>query len=329
MKTSQLWIVTGLMAGLLVSCGAKQDSNAHFSDEKASPSAPTSTAQEYGSTDADANGVYSNVQADSIASLMSSSAATGSPHMDTSHQFIRTADVRFRVKEVRTATFAIEKVAAHFGGYVAHTGLESTIDEERHTPVSDDSTLVTTYYTVHNDLTLRVPAQHLDSTLRTLGALVAYLDHRRIDVVDATLLTLRERLAARRVAHSTARLEDAVEDGQAKLRDRAAVEEALYHKQTLADESLLRTLELKDQIAFSTVRLQIYQRQAWTREMIANERNIDAYKPGFFHDAGKALRRGWEGLKYALLALLHIWPLVLVVVILVVGWRMFRKGKHG
>lgn len=335
MKSIKILTITALLTGMLVSC-AKNDQMTESYDSGGSY-APTPAEAQTKSSDmpADVSAAMEEMEdfiaADSVTSLMSSSAAVGSPNMDTSHKFIRNANLRFRVNQVRTATFQIEKITAKFGGYVSYTGLQSTIDNVKHTKVSDDSTLVTTYYTVHNNMTLRVPSENLDSTLRTLGSLVVFLDYRNISVQDVTLMILRERLAARRLNGSTRRLENLADDN-GKIRDRAAVEESIYNKQTMADESMLRTLELKDQIALSTVNLDIYQNQAWSQEMIANEKSIDAYKPGFFHDIGQALEKGWSGLKSVVVALFHLWPLLLIVAIVLTTWRVIRrrrKAKQG
>lgn len=328
MKSLKILTVTAALTGLLIGC-AQSDRSTEAYDSGGAYAPPSeqskSTADAPAMTDAVAAEEF--IAMDSVTSLMSSSAAVvGGPNMDTSHKFIRNADLRFRVNQVRTATFAIEKITAKFGGYVSHTALQSTINNVKETKVSDDSTLVTTYYTVHNNMTLRVPAENLDSTLRTLGSLVVYLDHRNIDVQDVTLMILRERLAARRLNASSRRLENLADD-DGKIRDRAAVEESIYNKQTAADESMLRTLELKDQIALSTVNLDIYQRQAWTQEMVANEKSIDAYKPGFFHDIGKALEAGWNGLKAVVVAVVHLWPVFAVVAIVLIAWRVLRRRR--
>ncbi len=339
MKHTRILIVTTLLMGLLVGCGARSESDSKSFSADAPMSSPTSASAGYANESAatEEMGGDRNEMAqmdsigniDDVSSIMSSSAAKGGPLNDTVNKFIRTADVRFRVQNVRNATFAIEKITAHYDGYVAHTGLESTINNELRTKVSDDSTLITTYYTVSNNMVLRVPVEHLDSTLRTMGALVKYLDYRRIHAENATLMILRERLAARRINRSTARLEDAVDETNAKLRDRATIEEALYNKQTMADESLIRTLELKDQINLSTITLQIYQRQEWTREMVANEKDISAYKPGFLHEIGQSLHTGWEVLKGLILIIVTAWPLVLIVLgvfgIVVLVGRRSRK----
>ncbi len=346
MKHSRIILFTTLIAGLLISCSsndrASYGGNTSTSDaeafDAASPPPPSAEAGGYVSEESDkdvadrasnmmqADSLMSNMSGD-IPSMMSSSAAKGSPLADTSQKFIRTADVKFRVKNVRTATFGIEKITAHFNGYVAHTGLESVVSNETRTKVSDDSTLITTYFTVSNNFVLRVPAENLDSTLRTMGMLAEYLDYRRIHVENATLMILRERLAARRINRSTERLENAVDETNAKLRDRASIEEAIYNKQTMADETLIRTLELKDQIQLSTISLQIYQRQAWIHEMVANEKNIDAYKPGFGHQLGESLRFGLELLKGLILVVVGAWPLLLFMVLVIVVVMVLRRRK--
>jgi len=340
MKHSKILMTTLLLTGLLLGCGQAGIHSESDTSTEAAPPSPTSEMESSGAADkaagADRNAMGGDVyfaspsnRADSMSSLLSSSAATGSPLQDTANKFIRTADVRFRVNNVRRATFELEKITAHYGGYVAHTGLESTINSEERTKVSDDSTLITTYYTVSNNLVLRVPVQHLDSMLRSMGPLVLYLDYRRIHAENATLLILRERLEARRIGRSTTRLEEAVDETQAKLRDRAAIEEALYNKQTMADESLIRTLELKDQIALSTINLNIYQRQDFTHEMVVNEKDISAFKPGFWTEMGHSISSGWEVLKGFILALVAGWPVILFLLgVLLVVLYLRRKEKN-
>lgn len=327
MKKLKIPMLASLLMLVLAACSADQsysgENNFKAEESEASPAAD--------------DGIYGNAMSQTAKmdnsivteSLMSSSAAQMNPLMDSSHQFIRRAEARFRVKDVRTATFRIEKLTAQYGGYVENTNLESVNEGETHTKVSDDSTLVTNYFTVRNDLVLRIPAENLDSTLRSFVPLVEYFDYRRISVEDVTLKLLRENLVARRVGNTTKRLEHAVETGESKLRDRAAVEESLYNKQTMADEAFLKRLEIQDQIKFSTVSVHIYQRQTWTQEMIANEKPVKAYEPGFFTRIGKSLKNGWEGFLELLILLANAWPLLVVILIIVGFVRFVVMRKKG
>ena len=76
---------------------------------------------------------------------------------NSSRKFIRTADIKFKVKNVAKSTYAIEDATTKFGGFVTYTNLQSNASEKEETKVSQDSTLITTKYAVTNDITIRVP----------------------------------------------------------------------------------------------------------------------------------------------------------------------------
>src|SRR5665811_203108 len=60
-----------------------------------------------------------------INGYISSTAAAVSK--DTTRKFIRTADLRYRVKDALKATLALENITADFDGFVTYTHLTSNI----------------------------------------------------------------------------------------------------------------------------------------------------------------------------------------------------------
>lgn len=60
---------------------------------------------------------------------------------DTTHKFIRTADLKFKVKDVIRSTYDIESIAKSQEGFVTYTNLTSHVDYTDNTLVSADSTL--------------------------------------------------------------------------------------------------------------------------------------------------------------------------------------------
>src|SRR5688572_3224375 len=68
----------------------------------------------------------SKVMADSISRIASSNAAVVGK-ADSTHTFIRTADIKFKVKDVKQSTFDIEDLVSRHGGYITYTNLSSTI----------------------------------------------------------------------------------------------------------------------------------------------------------------------------------------------------------
>lgn len=99
--------------------------------------------------------------ADSVAAMVTSSAArVGSA--DSTHRFIRSAELKFKVKNVMQTTTRVEDITVKNGGYVAYTQLSSSKDGFRRVDVSKDSSLEATTFTVSNDMTIRVPNVKLD-----------------------------------------------------------------------------------------------------------------------------------------------------------------------
>ncbi len=247
---------------------------------------------------------------------------------DTSRRFIHTADLRFRTKDAVKSTFAIEALIARFDGYVANTQLNTQVDHRYTTPISADSLLETTKFTVTNRLTIRVPSANLDTTLKSLIGFVDFLDHRTITATDVRLMLLGNSMTQDRVAEHEKRLTNAIDEQGRKLKETVSAEERLVDRQEHADDAKLRNLELQDRIAYSTITLDVYQRQDIRREVLADEQNIDRYEPGFFEQAGEALEDGWELLVQFALFLMRSWSVLLLVSVTYVLYRrVVRKTK--
>jgi hypothetical protein len=254
---------------------------------------------------------------------MSSSAArtTG----DTLRRFIRSADLKFRVKDVVQATYAIEDITVGFGGHVEHTQLNSRVDQRFTTPISSDSLLETTKFTVMNTATLRVPVEKLDTMLKSLARFVDFLDHRTVKADDVRLLLLSNRMAVQRIDRSQQRMTDAVDEQGKKLRETTVAEDRLLERQAQADAVKLSSLGLEDKIAFSTITLHLYQRQDIRYDVLANERNVDQYRPGFFSELGSALGVGWQILVSLVLFLARSWSVLLLIAVL--GLLIWKVNK--
>ncbi|MDH5381769.1 MAG: DUF4349 domain-containing protein [Cyclobacteriaceae bacterium] len=265
-------------------------------------------------------------QMDSVTAneFISSSAAVVSN--DTSRKFIRTADLKFRVKNVYDESMALEDIAASFDGFVVYTHLESDIDRIDIVPMSADSSLETIFFTVRNDITVRVPNNLLDSVLRTLAIHIDYLDYRTIIAKDVTLSLSANNMAKERLEKHSKRITSAIDDKGKKLTETSKAEENLFGKQEQLDKSKLSTMSIQDQIDLSTINLHIYQRQDVKRSMIVNHKNIEAYQPGFFSQLSESLAKGWSMLKNILIGLANLWPLLLIVF---GSWFLYKRFSTG
>jgi len=260
---------------------------------------------------------------DANGNATSSSAAT--VHKDTNRKFIRTADLKLRVKDVRQATFSIEDIVSDFDGFVTYTKLTSNIDRKTNVRISADSSLETLYYTVRNNITIRIPNTQLDTTLKQIAHHIDYLDHRIIVADDVTLKFLANKLDRKRMTTHGKRLAKGIDNTGKKLKNIVQAEEALADKQEELDATKLANLKMRDQMEYSTIRLYLYQRQATKRDMVANDSNIDAYEPGFMVKAKESLITGWRMLEFILLFLLKIWVLLALGIISIgIRYRFFK-----
>jgi len=155
-----------------------------------------------------------NLQTDSVAFI--SSSAANMPD-DSTHKFIKTADLKFRVKSVIQSTYHIENSTVAQGGFVAYTNLSSNIDDISVVKISADSSLETTHYTVSNTITLRVPNTKLDTTLREISKDIDFLDYRIIKSDNVALQALSNHLTHKRAEENRTRLIDAIDQKGKKL----------------------------------------------------------------------------------------------------------------
>ena len=282
----------------------------------------------YAPTAADSSTVdLSKVAMDSSAAPISSTAAVVSKK-DAERKFVRTADLKFKVKSVVKATYDIEDVVNREGGFVTNTNLASNIDNTTNTQVSEDSTLETTFYNVTNMMTIRVPNNKLDTTLKEIAKNVDYLDYRIIKADDVALQLLANELTQKRAAKNETRVANAIDTKGKKLGDITTAEETLASKQEAADNAKIANLSLLDQVSFSTITLNIYQRQTIKRELICNNKSTKEYEPGFGIKIVESLQSGWDMLETIIVSIVKLWGIILLLLVAYLIYRKFgRKVK--
>ena len=269
-----------------------------------------------------ASDLTKSVAADST-SVISSSAAD--QPKNSTRKFVRTADIKFKVKNVAKSTGVIEDATTKFCGFVTYTNLQSTINDEDRTKVSPDSTLVTTKYTVENNMTIRVPNTQLDTIIKTIAHQIGFLNYRVIKADDVTLQMLSNKMAQKRSTSTEKRIATAIDTKGKKLNQVIDAEENLDAKKEANDAKTLENLSLKDQVNFSTLTLLIYQDQTVKQEMIANEKSVNAYRPNIGLQVWDSIKTGWFVLENIISFVVLLWPFALIGVLGFFGFKRFLK----
>ncbi len=269
------------------------------------------------------NADYIEEAATDSTSVISSSAAV--ENKNSNRKFVRTADVKFKVKNVAKSTYAIEDATTKFGGFVTYTNLQSNIHSEDRTKVSQDSTLVTTKYKVDNNITIRVPNTKMDTVIKTIAKQIHFLDYRIIKADDVSLQMLSNELAQKRSNSSEKRLANAIDSKGKKLNQVVKAEETLDAKKEQNDASKLQNLSLQDQVNFSTLTLNIYQDESIKQEMVANEKSINAYRPNIGLQIWDSVKTGWFMLEHIISFVVVLWPFALIGFLGFLGYKKFLK----
>jgi hypothetical protein len=256
-------------------------------------------------------------------SAVSSSAAV--EPQNSKRKLIRTANIKFKVKNVAKSTYVIEDATTKFGGFVAYTNLESNIVDAVQTKISQDSTLITTKYSVVNDITIRVPNNRLDTLIKIIAKQVEFLDARLIKQDDVTLQLLSNKMAQSRSENTEKRIEKAIDTKGKKLDQIIDAEANLESKKEQNGNKKLENLSLNDQVNFSTLSLKIYQNQAVKQEIVANEKSINAYRPNIGFQILDGLKTGWFMLEAIIAFVVQLWSIALIALMSWFGYKRFLK----
>lgn len=264
---------------------------------------------------------------DSVAIEGISSSAAVATASDTARKFIRTADLKFKVKEVIKATYIIEDIVRENGGFVTETNLTSSTENEERKRVSDDSVLLVTRYTIRNYITIRVPNTLLDTTLKQIAPIIEYLDYRNIKATDVGLDVLSNRLAVMRSRRHNQRVEPTL-NGNQKSDERVKASESLMNSEEQADQAAIANLTLADKINFSTIYLEMYQNASTKYSLVGDARNYDKFRPGFGKQMAEAFHDGFQLFKAFLLLLIRLWWLVFIAIVIFIYFQNEKRKKR-
>ena len=238
-------------------------------------------------------------------------------------QFVRTANLKFRVRDVARTTHTVEDVTSRYGGFITQNHLASGEVSTHSVRVTADTLLETTEYRVENNLALRVPNQNLDSLLRELSRQVQFLDYRIVNADEVSLQLLENKLRLQRTAAAEKRYEKAIDGRGRKLNETLQGESDRLALGQETDANTLRNLALSDQVRYSTVKLSLYQRTTRTQEKVAAPVDVPTYRPGLATRLAEAFLTGWEIMETLLVVITRLWALWVLGLLIWLGYRKF------
>jgi hypothetical protein len=235
-------------------------------------------------------------------------------------KIIKTADMRFRVKNVQNTKEQLSQTIKAQGGTVAEFSIESIIQETQKVKQSVDSLKEITSYRTEGYLVANVPAEKLDDFTNTVAKMAVFVDNQSLKLDDQSLAYLGNRIKAGN------RIEAANQMNKVAGKKSTSVETSLNIKDDYVDRKL-QNLSIDNRVKYSTITLQFYQDNTIKTTVVAND-DIYDYKPAFGNRLWMGIINGWTIFKELIIGLANIWALILTGVAIFFLIRYFiRKDR--
>ncbi|WP_101688422.1 DUF4349 domain-containing protein [Dysgonomonas massiliensis] len=238
---------------------------------------------------------------------------------------IKTAKLKFKVRDVVNSSYAIEKSTLQNSGFILESKISSSEYFSTVMRTSADSSLIIRKYDITGDLVVRVPQENLHIFLEEIAKEATLVDYRLLNAKDLTIDLFANGLDQERLTKKSKRMGSAISSRSGKLEEAMDAEEALDAAEKYANEVKVSEYRMQDDMKLSTVTIEIYQDKVESRETIKYVEQIESYEPGVGSRLIDALVSGWNGLCSFFVSLINIWPLLLVFVF--VGYLIYRKFR--
>lgn len=228
------------------------------------------------------------------------------PQTHAPRYIIHTAHLRIQVKDVKAALPRVERLIKRYGGYTGQTSF------------ANDA------YQTSGSVVIRVPAARFDSLLNALEGEAAFVSSRTTGAEDITeeYVDIEIRLAAKKLVRD--RYVDILRNKARTVEEVLKAEEAIRVIQEEIEAKEGRLRYLKDQVAMSTINLELYQEVAYRPEP-------PALRDSLWSRLGRALRGGGGLAVDFVVGLAYLWPLLLLLGVLYAYRRrlLARWRKRG
>lgn len=218
-------------------------------------------------------------------------------------KLIRTADMRFQVKDLELSSAAIEKKVTEHGAYVSNANMSSSNAEAT------------------NTITIRVPNKDFEVLLKDIAQESIYMERKNVSTQDVTeeYVDIAARLKTKKEVE--ARYVDILRNKAKTVEEVLKAEEQIRILREEIEAREGRLNYLQNQVSYSTITVQVFQQ-------IEYHENPQELTESFGSKASSGFGQGWTVIQNIVIGIITIWPLILIGL---VTWylvsRQLRRNK--
>ncbi len=217
-------------------------------------------------------------------------------------KIIKSASARYKVKDVKKATEQVKVIAQQYNGYISDLRFENNRYEKQ------------------NRFTIKVPNSYFDVLLDSISRVSIFTEFENITTQDITeeYLDLESRLATKQEVKK--RYVEILRKNAKTVEDILATEEKLRILQEEIEAAQGRLKYLSNKVSYSTVQVDLF-------ETVEYKEEPESYSKSFFDKAGNGFSFGWELIEVIVVGLIHIWPVLIVITLVILLLRRKLKKK--
>lgn len=223
-----------------------------------------------------------------------------SPQFPRNLKIIKSANVKYKVKNVKMATKTIKRMAHKYDAYISDLRFENSL------------------YQIQNRFTVKIPQHHFDAVLDSIVKVAEFVDYEDITSDDVTeqYIDLQSRLNTKLEVKK--RYETVLRKRAKTVKDILATEEKLRVIQEEIEAAQGKLNYLINKVAYSTVQIDLYETVDYKEQPVV-------YTKTFWSKSKEGVAFGWNLIETLFLGLLYIWPLLITLILTLFLWKRSRK----
>jgi len=217
-------------------------------------------------------------------------------------KIIKSANARYKVKEVKIAARKIQHMAQQLNGYVSDQRFENDL------------------YKIENRFTIKIPQRNFNVMMDSIDTIVEFTDYENITTEDVTeeFIDIETRLKTKLEVKE--RYEEILRKNAKTVKDILATEEKLRIIQEEIEAAQGRLNYLTNKIAYSTIQVDLYQTVVYKEEP-------ESYSRTFLSKTKNGFSFGWAIIEFLALGIIYLWPLVAASIGIFVFFFIKRRWK--
>jgi len=234
-------------------------------------------------------------------------------------KIIKTADMRFRVKDVQNTKEKLSTAIKLEGGTIAEFTVQSNIQQTEKVKYSADSLLELTSYRTEGLVIAKIPSDKLDEFTNKVAKLAVFIDQQSLKMDDQSIVYLSNKLK------NENRVEAVEQLNKHANKKSNNVETSLSLKDDYIDKKI-ENLMIDTKVQYSTITLNFYQDNTVKTILVGND-NLYSYRPNFLTQLGLSFQNGWYIFKEFILVVMNLWVWIVIATAAYFSLKYYRKRK--